>query len=51
MTPAKQQFNVNLPPDLIRAMKYRALDEQLSLSDLVEMVFTDYLTRGDTIRD
>ena len=49
--PGKQQFNVNLPPDLIRAMKYRALDEQLSLSDLVEMVFTDYLTRGGATSD
>ena len=44
--PAKQQFNVYLPPDLIKRAKYRALDDQMSLSDLVERALTEFLENG-----
>ena len=43
----KKQFNVYLPPELIRRAKYRALDEQTSLSELVERALETYLAKGD----
>lgn len=45
----KQQFNVNLDPALIRRVKHRSIDAQLSLSDLVGHVLTAYLDRSTTM--
>ena len=44
---AKQQFNVNLPPELVRQAKHRAIDAQLSLSDWVERVLTLHFERSE----
>ncbi|MBK4347062.1 VOC family protein [Lacisediminihabitans changchengi] len=41
----KQQFNVTLSPDLVRAVKHRAIDEQHSLSDWLEKALTTYLSK------
>jgi predicted HicB family RNase H-like nuclease len=39
----KQQFNVYLPPALIRRTKHAAVDQAMSLSRLVELALTAHL--------
>ena len=39
----KQQFNIYLPPELVRELKHAAIDDSLSLSGYVERIFRDFL--------
>ena len=39
----KQQFNIYLPPDLVRELKHAAIDDRSSLSGYVEMIFSTFL--------
>jgi predicted HicB family RNase H-like nuclease len=43
----KQQFNVYLPPALIRRVKHAAVDQAMSLSQLVEEALVAHMERLD----
>jgi predicted HicB family RNase H-like nuclease len=42
----KQQFNVYLPPELIKAVKHASIDAGQSLSAFVEHILRAHLAKG-----
>jgi hypothetical protein len=41
----KQQFNVYLPPELIKDLKHHCIERGGSLSNLVEKIIQEYLQK------
>ena len=46
----RRQFLVYLDPDLIKALKKTAVDQDCNAYDIVEQATRDWLKRGATIR-
>jgi predicted transcriptional regulator len=49
VAPAKQQFNIYLPAELVRRVKHAAVDADRSLSDFVAAALEAYLREPEAL--
>ena len=44
--PSYKQLNLNLPPELIKKLRISAVEKEVSMSELAQKIFEEYLNNG-----
>ena len=43
--PSYKQLNMNLPPEMIKKLRLEAVEKEISLSELGEIIFLDWFSK------